>query len=32
MIKIEVDYKVKKDADKLFKELGLDMNTVINNF
>lgn len=25
MIKIEVDNKVKKYADKLFKELGLDI-------
>ena len=27
MMKIEIDNKVKKDADKLFKELGLDTNT-----
>lgn len=30
MMKIEIDDKVKKDADKLFKELGLDINTAIN--
>ena len=32
MMKIEIDNKVKKDADKLFKELGLDTNTAINIF
>ena len=32
MMKIEIDDKVKKDADKLFKELGLDTNTTINIF
>ena len=32
MMKIEIDDKVKKDADKLFKELGLDTNTAINIF
>ena len=32
MMKIEIDDKVKKDADKLFKELGLDTNTAINVF
>ena len=32
MMKIEFDNKVKKDADKLFKELGLDTNTAINIF
>lgn len=32
LMKIEIDNKVKKDADKLFKELGLDTNTAINIF
>ena len=32
MMKIKIDDKVKKDADKLFKELGLDTNTAINIF
>ena len=32
MMQIEIDNKVKKDADKLFKELGLDTNTAINIF
>lgn len=32
MMKIEIDDKVKKYADKLFKELGLDTNTAINIF
>ena len=32
MMKIEIDNKVKEDADKLFKELGLDTNTAINIF
>ena len=32
MMKIEIDNKEKKDADKLFKELGLDTNTAINIF
>ena len=32
MMKIEIDNKVKKDADKLFKKLGLDTNTAINIF
>ena len=30
--KRKIDEKVKKDADKLFKELGLDTNTAINIF
>ena len=32
MMKREIDNKVKKDADKLFKKLGLDTNTAINIF
>ncbi len=31
-MQIEIDDELKKDADKLFSELGLDTNTAINIF
>ena len=30
IMQIEIDDELKKDADKLFSELGLDTNTAIN--
>ncbi|MEI0477437.1 type II toxin-antitoxin system RelB/DinJ family antitoxin [Brachyspira pulli] len=32
IMQIEIDDELKKDADKLFSELGLDTNTAINIF